>query len=188
MHVPANTHPLLALSPPGPAEDVTLRPIRAADLAALRSFVQGLSRETAYLRLLSGRTPTEEELRGWTAIDTAREGAIVAVTPHGGADRIVGVARYVRESPSDADFAIVIADAWQHRGLGKALLSRLVEAARKHGVRRLTGLTLPSNAAMLSLARSLGFRTMRQPGATTFLSLDLRADASFATTPSLHEH
>src|SRR5262249_5129184 len=144
---------------------VVIRAIRAADLPLLRSFVQNLSRDTSYQRLLSPRTPTEEELRRWTDIDPDREGAVVATTTDSvGRESLAGVARYVKEMQDSADFAIVLADAWQGKGLGRTLMVRLIAAAKEHGVRRLTGLTLASNIPMLLLARSLGFHTRRDAG------------------------
>ncbi|HYE39402.1 MAG TPA: GNAT family N-acetyltransferase [Ramlibacter sp.] len=151
---------------------VTFRPIGAGDLQLLRQFVRGLSRETAYKRLLSGRTPTEEELGRWTAIDPSREAAVVATIEADGEECLIGVARYVMQSRDDTDFAIVVADAWQRRGVGRALMARLIDQAREHGIRRLAGITLASNGAMLSLAREFGFRLERQSMATT-LTLDL---------------
>lgn len=166
-----------------PAAPVTFRTIHAGDLPLLREFVRSLSRDTAYKRLHSGRSPTEEELRRWTAIDAAREGAVVAAIGSGPDERLVGVARYVIEPDGDTDFAIVLADAWQGRGLGRALMERLIARARRHGVRRLSGLTLASNTAMLALGRALGFRPERQPGGlTTLLTLDL----SMKTTPATY--
>ena len=150
------------------------RSIRAADLPLLREFVSRLSPGTGYKRLLSGRTPTEEELRRWTAIDTSREGAVVAISSGPDGERFVGVARYVMESPHETDFAIVLADDWQGRGLGRDLMTRLINAAREHGVRKLSGITLSTNMAMRSLARALGFRALRTPDATVLmLSLEL---------------
>ena len=154
--------------------ELTFRGIRAADLPLLRDFVRDLSRDTAYKRLLSGRMPTEDELRSWTSIDHSREGAVVATTRTATGERLVGVARYVVQTPYDTDFAIVLADAWQRQGLGHALMQRLIDAARQQGVRRLGGITLPTNTAMLTLARALGFRSERVPGGmTTLLTLDL---------------
>lgn len=153
---------------------ITLRPVRSSDLSLLRHFVWHLSRETGYKRLLSGRTPTEEELQRWTAIDPCCEAAVVAIGSGAAGERLLGVARYVMQGTAEADLAIVLADAWQGRGLGRALMERLVATAREHGVRRLSGVTLSTNAAMLSLGRALGFRVTRLPGAiATELSLDL---------------
>ena len=158
----------------GVGRAVSIRRIEAADLPALRNFVSHLSRETGYKRLLSGRTPTEEELQRWCSIDPLREEAIVAITRTGNEDTLAGVARYVQESADAADFAIVLADAWQGLGLGKLLMSALVASAKERGLHRLTGITLSSNLGMLSLARGLGFTTTRLPDAfTTRLSLQL---------------
>ena len=150
-----------------------IRPIRAADFPLLLAFVRGLSRDTGYKRLMSPRTPPDEEVRRWAEIDPERECALVAVSD----GAIVGVARYGLESAQEADFAIVLADAWQGRGLGRELLQRLIAAARLHGVRRLAGTTLSENAGMLKLARGLGFSIRRAPGAAfaTLLTLDLQA-------------
>lgn len=155
---------------------IPLRSIRAADLPLLREFVSRLSPGTGYKRLLSGRKPTEEELQRWTAIDASREAAVVATSCGPDGERLVGVARYVMQSPHETDFAIVLADDWQGQGLGRNLMTRLIDAAREHGVRKLSGITLSTNMAMRSLARAMGFRATRLPDATVLmLSLDLSA-------------
>jgi acetyltransferase len=149
----------------------TIRAIRADDYPLLRSFVRGLSRQTAYRRLMSGRMPPDEEIRRWAEIDEKRECALVALAE----GRIVGVARYATESPDETDFAVVLADAWQGKGLGRQLMERLIAEARRRGLRRLTGTTLSENVAMVALARSLGFTTRRAPGGAfaTLLAVDL---------------
>src|SRR5712691_6374830 len=103
---------------------ITIRPICAADLALEQEFVNGLSAPTGYQRLMSTRRPSLEELRRFTDIDYEREMALIAVTDARGRERQVGVARYVKEeaSPGDAEFAIVLSDDWQGRGLGAKLL------------------------------------------------------------------
>ena len=73
------------------------------------------------------------------------------------------------------DFATVLADAWQGLGLGHELLSRLIVAARAHGLRRLSGQTLATNTGMLTLAGRLGFARLRLSGLVTTLRLDLAA-------------
>lgn len=157
---------------------VRIRHIQAADYPLMKAFVSGLSRDTAYKRLMSPRTPTDDELRRWTAIDNSRECALVALEGATDEERLIGVARYVMESDRDADFAIVLADAWQGRGLGRELLARLVAAARQSGVRQLSGVTLSTNVAMLTLARGLGFSTTRVAGIATSVSLELSSASS----------
>ena len=102
--------------------------------------------------------------------------ALAATTMLGGGETLLGVARYVRDHDNDdAEFAIVIADAWQGRGIGRRLLAKLIEAARRRGVKRLYGEILAINRPMLELARKLGFDLGRHDDPTiTRALLDLR--------------
>ena len=157
---------------------ITIRPISAADLALEQEFVKGLSASTGYQRLMSARRPSLEELRRFTDIDHERELALIATTPVQGRERQIGVARYVKESsPGDAEFAIVLSDDWQRRGLGTRLLVSLLVAAKSHGVRQLVGTTMSENRGMLALGRKLGFRLALDPGSATVtnLAVDLAA-------------
>ena len=158
---------------------VTIRPISPADLALEQEFVDGLSASTGYQRLMSARHPSLEELRRFTDIDHERELALIAITPVDSGERQIGVARYVKEESfsSDAEFAIVLSDDWQGRGLGTRLLASLLVAAKSHGVRRLVGTTMSENRGMLELARKLGFRLSTYPGSATItdLAVDLAA-------------
>jgi RimJ/RimL family protein N-acetyltransferase len=157
---------------------ISIRPISAADLALEQEFVNGLSPATGYQRLMSGRRPSLEELRRFTDIDYERELALIATTQVQGSERQIGVARYVKESsPGDAEFAIVLSDDWQGRGLGTKLLVSLLVAAKGRGVRRLVGTTLSVNAGMLALGRKLGFKLAADPRSAivTNLTLDLAA-------------
>ncbi len=153
---------------------VSIRPISAADLALEQEFVNGLSSSTAYQRLMSTRRPSLDELKRWTDVDPERECALIATTVVRAAVRQIAVARYVREpSGREAEFAIVIGDDWQGRGLGAQLLSALVRHAKRQGIRRLFGTTLSTNTAMLALAGKLGFRCAADPRSATITNLAL---------------
>ena len=157
---------------------ITIRPISAVDLALEQEFVEGLSASTGYQRLMSARRPSLEELKRLTDIDHERELALIATTPVQGGERQIGVARYVKESPlGDAEFAIVLSDDWQRRGLGTRLLVSLIAPAKSDGVRRLFGTTFSENRGMLALGRKLGFRLALDPGSATVtnLTMDLAA-------------
>ena len=155
---------------------VRIRPIQRGDLEIERRFVDGLSARTGYLRLLSGRHPTPEELQHWTDIDPGREIAIIAVVPDGDSEQEVGVARCAidTEDPSRWDFAVVVADAWQGKGLGDALLRRLIDLAEEAGVAVLSSVTLSENRGMLSLAKRLGFTAHREIGDATLMRIERR--------------
>jgi len=153
---------------------ITIRPICAADLALEQEFVNGLSAPTGYQRLMSTRRPSLEELRRFTDIDYEREMALIATTPVQGGERQIGVVRYVKESATgDAEFAIVLSDDWQARGLGTRLLAILLVAAKDHGVRRLVATTLLENDRMLALGRKLGFKVATDPGSAMIANLTL---------------
>jgi len=158
---------------------ITIRPISAADLALEQEFVDNLSSSTGYQRLMSTRRPSLEELRRFTDIDQERELGLIATTSVQGKERQIGVARYVKESspPDEAEFAIVLSDDWQGRGLGVKLLSSLLAAAKNDGVRRLVGSTMSENGGMLALARKLGFKLAKDPSSATItnLTMDLAA-------------
>jgi acetyltransferase len=155
---------------------VRIRPINRGDLELERRFVAGLSSRTGYLRLLSGRHPTPHELEHWTDTDPVREIAIIAVVPDGDAEQQVGVARCAIDTEDAArwDFAVVVADAWQHRGLGEALLRRLLELAEEAGIAVLSSVTLSENRGMLSLAKRLGFTARRETGDATLMRIEKR--------------
>jgi RimJ/RimL family protein N-acetyltransferase len=71
----------------------------------------------------------------------------------------VGAARLVHDAEgAGGDFGMVLADAWQRRGIGARLLRILIDNARARGLKRLRGHVLATNEAMLGLARRLGFR------------------------------
>jgi acetyltransferase len=155
---------------------VTIRPIRPEDLALETAFVAGLSRETGYRRLLSPRQLQPDELWRFTHIDYEWELALIATADIAGAEQQLAVARYVRDGQGEqAEFAIVVGDAWQASGLGTKLLQSLIRAAAQAGVRRLSASTLSNNEGMLALARKLGFQLLRDPGDTTvtYLSMTL---------------
>lgn len=153
--------------------DILIRPIRPEDDAIEFDFIRGLSRDSAYNRLLSARRLTAREIRRLTRIDYDREMACVAVSGSGTQARLLGVARYVRdEAGRSAEFAVVVADAWQRKGIGTMLLQALQGHARAAGLANLHGITLASNLAMQNLGRKLGFAQRAEPGDATVRQIE----------------
>lgn len=156
---------LTASWPLGLSHSVTVRPIRPEDIDLHRQFALGLSQETRYNRFLgAGIKLTPKLLEMFTRIDFSRDMALIASTTIEGVETAIGVARYARLADgTTCEFAITVADAWQGHGIGRRLLSMLIDSAREHGVNRLIGEVFASNAPMLHLARSLGFRVGFHP-------------------------
>ena len=144
---------------------VTIRPLRPDDAGIERDFVSGLSGESRYNRLLGGAIKVSDEyIRRLTELDWSREAAFAAITMLGERESIIGVARYVAdESGEDCEFALVLADAWQGRGIGRRMLEKLQRVAARRGIKRMHGDILSTNAQMLALVRKLGFRLKRHP-------------------------
>ena len=159
---------------------VLVRPIEPDDFELERQFVDGLSARSGFQRLLSPRRPSALEIKRWTQVDRPREGVLIATVRSQGEEQQIGVARYAIDGEDgEADFAIVIGDAWHGIGVGAHLVSSLIELARKSGVGQLSGITLSENRAMLGLARRLGFKLSRVPGdgIVTRVSLALHPEA-----------
>jgi acetyltransferase len=114
--------------------------------------------------LSRGGDVTPEWIDFMTHIDYHRHMAFAVTTARGGSEQFVGVGRYVVDSPGpSAEVALVLADAWQGKGLGRRLLQTLLEHAASAGIREAVGLVLAENVAMLSLARSMGFAIRLEP-------------------------
>lgn len=91
-------------------------------------------------------------------------------------DTVVAIARFDLAANAEfAEFAIVVADAYQRQGLGRDLMTRLMAAARAGGVRRLYGEVLAENVRMLAFVRGLGFSVHCDPldRRVMLVSLDL---------------
>jgi acetyltransferase len=154
-----------------------VRPIRPEDAELERAFVHGLSEETRYFRFfyqLNELTPAM--LARFTQVDYDREMALVAVDEAGGAPAIVGVVRYIMSADEEsAEFAVVVADVWHGRGVGRMLMTRLVACARARGLRRLEGTVLRRNHGMLKFTSAFGFATRDDPddGELVIVTLNL---------------
>lgn len=99
-----------------------------------------------------------------TDIDPVTEVAFVAVVPEGGAERIVGISRYSASADGEScECAVTVADEWQNKGLGSALMKHLIEIARRRGIRRMYSVDLAENLHMRDLATYLGFHVRVDP-------------------------
>jgi len=162
---------------------ISIRPLRRGDCDIESAFVHGLSRETRYNRLLGGAINISREyIEQLTTIDYSRDMALAAVVMTESSEVLIGVARYVMDAAppgtlAPSEFAIVVADAWQGRGIGQNLLAKLIDVARGRGVPQLFGEILATNIGMQMMVKKLGFRLERHQGDATVLraTLDLRA-------------
>ncbi|MEO8689164.1 MAG: GNAT family N-acetyltransferase [Solirubrobacteraceae bacterium] len=147
---------------------ILVRPIEAADKDRLSVALGHLSQETIRRRFLAAKPSfTTGELRYLTEVD-GRNHLALAAFPAGEPETIVGVARCVRLptasagglvtaslAPATAEFAIVVGDAHQGRGLGTLLARELATAARAAGIRRFAATMLRDNVAVRRLMATI---------------------------------
>jgi acetyltransferase len=141
---------------------VTLRPIRPEDEPLMVKFHQTLSERSVYFRWLHLLQLSEriahERLIGACFIDYDREMALVAdyQNPQTGQHEIIGVGRLIKASGGlEAEFALLVTDRFQHKGLGTELLRRLIQCGRDEKLLRFTGDILVENVGMQAVCRKL---------------------------------
>ena len=144
------------------AREVRVRPIRPEDAQREKRFFDRLSERSRYQRFMNHlKELPPRMLARFTQLDYDRELALVALWQ----DEIVAVGRYApNQDGRTAEFALTVADDWQGKGLGQALLERLCEAARRSGYEALYGHILQANHDMLQLAAHLGFTEHARDG------------------------
>jgi RimJ/RimL family protein N-acetyltransferase len=159
-------------------------PVRAVlpgDAPALQRLHERLSERSIELRFFSPQRRLSDEMAERLARpDDADHFALATLAPDAreGGEEIVAVVRYERAASTEAaEYAAVVEDGWQGRGLGAAMTERLVRVARERGIRRLYALVTPGNERMLRLLRGLGLptRTAHKDGAEC-VEVDLSHD------------
>ncbi|MBX3432279.1 MAG: bifunctional acetate--CoA ligase family protein/GNAT family N-acetyltransferase [Pirellulales bacterium] len=138
-----------------------LRPIKPEDEPLWHELLASCSVETRWMRFgcLFNHT-THEMATRYCFIDYDRELALVAEVDEGGERKLAGVGRLVANTDhSDAEFAILVADAWQNRGLGSLITDACLDVCAEWGVRRVFAVTAPGNTRMTRIFRNRGFRS-----------------------------
>ncbi len=145
---------------------ITIRPIRPDDAALQQNFVKSLSDESKYYRFMDTlRELTPTMLMRFTQIDYDREMALVATLPDdSGKEYLIGESRYVTNPDGETvEFALSVANEWQQHGVGRKLMTSLIEVARQKGYKAIVGDVLTLNSKMFRLMTSLGFTTHPHP-------------------------
>ena len=148
---------------------VTIRPIRPEDETLMPEFHRKLSEQSVYLRYFHA-LPLSERIAHDRLVricfnDYDRELALVAILKdEHGKDTIAGVGRLIKlRGGQEAEFAVLVSDQFQHQGLGRELLARLVQYGRDEGMHRIVADILPENTGMIRVSEQLGFKITRVP-------------------------
>jgi acetyltransferase len=141
-------------------KEIVIRAIRPEDEPLIEAHHRGLSEQSIRMRFFSMvKTLSRDSMIRLCHLDYAREMALVAEGKNDQGQReILGVSRYyMNPQTRAAEFAVIVSDAYQGKGLGQHLMERLIAVARERGVRQLVGSVLRDNQPMLTLAKELGF-------------------------------
>ena len=158
---------------------VTIRPIRPEDEPLMVRFHATLSEESVYMRYFHfiqySQRVAHERLTRLCYIDFDREMALVVerTDPDSGERAILATARLSKlHQSAEAEFAILVSDAWQGHGFGVELLRRLVQIGRDEKIERIVATILSDNVAMQRVSRKVGF-TLKRVETEMHAELDL---------------
>ena len=139
--------------------ELTFRPIKPEDEPMWYDLLRSCSRESIYQRFrYFFHWESHEVATRYCFIDYDREIAIVVELEEGGKRRLLGVGRLIADPDHETvEFAILIADDWQNRGLGSVLTSYCFEIAERWGLKKIMAQTTPDNPRMIAVFKRYGF-------------------------------
>ena len=144
---------------------VFLRPIKPTDGPLLLDLFKSLSRETIYFRFLTHLEKLQPEMvKQLVEIDYESHFALAAIITVDTKESIIGTCRYiVKENTDHAELTVVLRDDWQRKGLGKAMVTRVVNIARSKGLASIEILLDYRNEGMKRIFASLGYPVSYEP-------------------------
>lgn len=140
-----------------------IRPIKPTDEPLLHEMFYRLSQDSVYRRFFGlRRTLPHESLQHFCTIDYTRDMTLVACIERGSHEQAVAWAGYNLDPETRiAEVALIVDDAYQHRGIGTTLLLLLTRIAKDRGVRGFTAVVQPDNRPMLRVFEKLGYIVQR---------------------------
>jgi len=156
--------------------DVILRPIRPEDEPLEHEMLQTLSEDTLrgrFFQIL--KKISHEMLVRFCNIDYDREMAIIAEFKESEKKRIIGIGRLIIEPDfKKSEFAVIVHDEFQGKGMGYKLVDMLIGIAQEKGLGEVYGTVLTDNVRMLRVCEGLGFRITHLPDGISKVRLTLR--------------
>ncbi len=138
---------------------IFVRPIKPEDAPMYVNLFKELSPTSIYYRFFGALKEMQPEmLARFTQIDYDREIALVALDEDAETERMLGVARIIGDPDgTKGEFAVLVGDAWQGKGIGAGLLRKCLLIAEKRGFKNIHGIVLKENRNMIALGKKLGF-------------------------------
>ena len=137
-----------------PFRDLAVRPVEADDADRVRRLFERLSPQSIYRRFFTlFPVPPASVLRHLTAVDHGDHEALAVLD----GDDILALASWDRpvHGSTDAEIAVLVEDAWQHKGLGRALVRMLTAEAARRGITEINATVLADNHPARHLAATV---------------------------------
>lgn len=140
--------------------NITIRPVRLDDADKFQDFIRKLSSELKHLNYMENfKELSPDTLKNFILIDYRKKMTFIAIHKQDNKELTIGMGRYIVDVNSDkCEFDIIIADAWQNKGLGTLLMNLLITSAKAAGVNKVNSTVLSSNIGGLALAKHCGFK------------------------------
>jgi len=145
-------------------EIVTIRPAKPIDERRIQEHFYTLEKNDVISRFFHEKTTfLRKEMQGISQIDYVNNLTLLAVVGEFGFGRVVAVGEYlIEESKNLAEVAFSVSRAWQGKKLGKILLHKLAEAAKKNGISGLIAFTNHDNKGMIRLFETLPYQIKKK--------------------------
>ena len=155
---------------------VLVRPVLYSDRYALADGYRTLSEEGRRLRFFSAPSAlSDADLEYLTKLDYYDHFAWAAFAVDEASSPGIAVARYIRDPkrPTQAEAAVTVLDAYQHRGLGTLLLLMLADRARANGVHTFVSYILWDNREILATLKEAGARVEPEEPGVARVEIDI---------------
>ncbi len=145
-------------------EIVTIRPAKPIDERRIQEHFYTLDKNDVVSRFFHEKTSfLQKEMQGISQIDYVNNLTLLAVVGEFGFGRVVAVGEYlIEESKNLAEVAFSVSRPWQGKKLGKILLHKLAEAAKKNGIGGLIAFTNHDNKGMIRLFETLPYNVQKK--------------------------
>jgi acetyltransferase len=142
--------------------NLILRPIKPEDEPMWFELLDSCSKESLYTRFRAFiNWKTHQVASRYCFIDYEREIAIVAETIEKGKRKLLGVGRLITEPDfKSVEYAILVTDKWQNKGLGSVLTNYCIDIAKEWGMKKIIAHTNSDNPRMVSVFKKLGFEVV----------------------------
>ena len=138
--------------------EVAIRPVKPTDERMVQEFFYSMTDREVYYRFLHAtKAFPRKDMQKMVNIDYHHELSLVALSGDFGAERMVGVARYVLGNDGEPEVDFAVASEMQGKGLGRALMGAVLEVARDRGYKVANAYVMPENLASMNILKTMGY-------------------------------